>query len=321
MIFSKAKWSNASEIRPYISVAASTGFDSLEAPLRNAFEIYIRKLLGNALTGKLIEYYASDTPTDKQKRFISLAQAANAFLAFWSEYDEMQLLIDDSGSHRQESDGQKTPFKYQEQALRSAWKTKGFNALDELLLFLEENAEDFPEFASSPNFTVSKAEIVRTTSEVNGYYWINNSRIIYLRLKPHLKIVTETIIAPRLGTIYDDMITALTGSGQVDQKYTKLRTKLVPVVVFYAIARLLKETGTLTERGLFFENLNSSADTFNTTPLNADQVAPQAAMAEADAISYWTIAEKFLKSDLSYTPAGGSRLPKFNNDNKKSFWS
>lgn len=319
MIFSSEKWNNASEIRQYVSVTASTTFASLQAPLRNAFEKYIRRLLGDDLTAKLIGFYASTTPTANQQRFISLAQAANAFLAFWSEYDEMQLQIDDSGSHRQESDGQKTPYKYQEQQLRTSWRNKGFNALDDLLVFLENNTTDFPEFAESENYTISKKEIVRSTKEVHEVYWINSSRILFLRLKPHLKIVTDTIIAPRLGTVYTDMITAFSSSGTVDEKYKKLREKLIPVVVFYAVSRALKESGTLTERGLFFEKQGASDDAFHTTPVDPEQIAPQAAMAEADAINYWTIAEKFLKSDFSYTVTSGSRLPKFNNTDKKYF--
>lgn len=94
MIFSLGKWNNAAEIRPFVSVAKSTEFVTLEAPLRNAFENFIRPTLGEDLT-ELIEYYTGNTTDKKQKRFIELAQAACAFLAFWSEYDEMQLLIDD----------------------------------------------------------------------------------------------------------------------------------------------------------------------------------------------------------------------------------
>lgn len=57
MIFSLEKWNNAAEIRPFVSVAKSTMFVTLEAPLRNAFENFIRPTLGEALTAKLSEYY------------------------------------------------------------------------------------------------------------------------------------------------------------------------------------------------------------------------------------------------------------------------
>ena len=318
MIFSSEKWYNASEIRAYIGVSRSALFIQFEAPLRNAFENFIRPLLGETMTAKLIEYYGSVTRTTKQQRLIEIAQRANALLAFWYDYSEMQLLIDESGSHRQESETQKTPYKYQEQQLKDGWKLKGFNALDSMLEYLELNVADFAEFAASTNFTLLKKEIVRSTKEVDNCYWINNSRIIFLRLKPHFRIVTDTIIAPRLGTIYSDMITSLT-SATPDAKYTALREKLIPVVVFYAVSRLLKESGSLTERGLFFETLKASDDAHSTNPVSMEQIAPQAAMAEGDAISYWTIAEKYLKAQLEYVSTTGSRLPKFDNTDKKYF--
>jgi len=319
MIFSNSNWDNATEIRPYISVARSAKFDALQAPLRNAFENFIRPLLGEEMTTKLIEYYNASSPTPKQTRLVEIAQRANAFLAFWYDYSEMQLLIDDNGSHRQESDGQKTPYKYQEQQLKDGWKNKGFTALDTLLEYLEANKADFAEFAKSTNYTLLKSEIVRSTKEVNDCYWINNSRIIFLRLKPHFRIVIDTIIAPRLGTIYTDMIAAFAGTGTVDVKYNQLRAKLIPVVVFYAVSRMLKESGSMTERGLFFETLKATDDALSTQPVSMEQIAPQAAMAEGDAISYWTIAEKFMKSDFSYESATAQRLPKFNNTDKKYF--
>lgn len=319
MIFSNSKWANAAEIQPYISIASSTNFSSLQAPLRNAFDKFIRPLLGETMTAKLIEIYGLATPSAKQKRLLELAKAANAFLAFWYDYNEMQLLIDDSGSRRQESDKQKQLYKYQEQQLKDGWKAKGFGALDTMLEYLEINATDFAEFAASENFTLLKKEIVRSTKEVNDCYWINNSRILFLRLKPHFRIVTDTIVAPRLGSIYTDMLAAFSGTDPVPAKYKTLREKLIPVVVFYAVSRLLKESGSLTERGLFFEILNSGSDANNTQPVNMDAIAPQAVMAEGDAISYWTIAEKFMKSDLEYTPANSIRMPKFNNENKKYF--
>lgn len=267
---------------------------------------------------KLLEYYSSYTPTAKQQRLIEIAQRANAIIAFWFDYDEMQLLIDDSGTHRQESETQKSLFKYQEQNLKDSWKTKGFSALDNLLEYLEVNITDFPEFKKSANYTLSQKEIVRSTREVDNVYWINNSRILFLRLKPHFRIVTETIIAPRLGDIYTEMLTSL-ASTSPDIKYVKLREKLIPVVVFYAVNRLLKESGTVTERGLFFEILNSSSDAYNTNPVNLDKIAPQVVMAEGDAISYWGIAEKYMKTELSYVSPTSAGLPKFDNNNKKFF--
>ena len=316
MIFSKEKWNDAAEMQPFISVSKGLRFASVEAPLRNAFEMFLRTLLGDALITDLETYYAASTPDAKQKRLLQLAQRANALLAFWYDYNEMQVLIDDNGIKRVESGEVKTPYKYQEQALRNGWKEKGFNALDDLLNYLESEKTTFAHY----NSTSTKTSLVRSAAEVDNYYYINGSRIIFLRLQSHFRNVINTIIAPRLGTIYTDLMTDLAADTPA-AKFLKLRETLVPVIVFYAVARLMRETGSLTDKGLFFETLKNTDDAVNTSPVTDERMISQATIAEADAISYWKIAEKLLKSDFGVTTSTGSKIPKRDNADKKAFWS
>ncbi len=323
MIFSTTKWDDAAELQQYISVANSLHFKSVEAALKNAFEMFIRPLLGEEMTNELIGYYtAQTTPADaKQMKLLELAQRANAYLAFWYDYNEMQVLIGNSGTVRQESAESKTPYKYQEQALRKGWKDKGFAALDNMLTYLEDEISSFGAFKSSANYTTSKTAIVRNTGDVSEYYWISNSRIIFLRLRPHFKTVIDTILAPRMGAaIYDELMLELAKELPAE-KYVKLRKAMIPVVVFYAVARLIRQTGDLTDRGLFFETMQSSQDMATTTPVNNELIAAQATRAEADAIQYWSILEKLLKNSFSYQSSSSSMIPNRNNNDKKSFWA
>lgn len=320
MIFSKEKWNNASELQPYISVSRSSEFTTFEGPLRNAFEIFIRPLLGEDLTADLVAIYLKTTPDNKEKRLLELAQRANAFLALWYDYDEMQISISNAGAKRQESGETKTPYKYQEQALKKGWKDKGFAALDTLLIFLENEVADFPNYKSSPNYTQSRTDIVRSTTEVNECYWIANSRIIFLRLKPHFKTVIETFVAPKLGSIYTSLVDELIKETP-EQKYIKLRKTLVPVVVMMAVARLMRETGSITEKGLFFQALKNSDDMYYTSPVALEMISIQANTAENDAHQYWALAEKILRSEFNYSAPSSARIPNRDNADKKSFWA
>ena len=316
MIFSKEKWDSSNEIAPYISVSRAIKFSTMEAPLRNAFEMFLRTLLGDALITDLEAYYAATDATAPQLRLLQLAQRANALLAFWYDYDEMQVIIGDSGAKRQESDSVKTPYKYQEQALKKGWKEKGFAALDDMLTYLESEKTTFTNYKN----TSAKTEIVRSAAEVDGYYYISGSRIIFLRLRPHFRNVINTLIAPRMNTIYTDMITSLS-SDTPDAKYLKLRETLIPVVVFYAVSRLMRETGSLTDKGLFFETLKNTDDAVNTSLVPDERMTSQATMAEADALAYWKIAEKMLTKDFQYVGSTGSKIPKRDNNDKKAFWA
>lgn len=323
MIFSKEKWEKAGEIKPFISVSRSMEFETVEAPLKSAFDKFIRPLLGLPMTERLTEIYASVSPTNEEERLLELAQSANARLAFWDNYDEMQMLIGSSGTLRQESDQAKTPYKYQEQALKRSWKEKGFNALDDLLKYLEENKDKFTQFEESPYYTENKKAIVRNTAEIDKYYFINGSRLIYLRLKQHMQNVSVGVIKSRIGaSIYDDLITEI-AKDTPEEKYTKLREALVPVIVFYSLSRLVKETGSITEKGLFFDSLSGATGDNETVhlPVSDERLMMQTNMLEADAITYWKIAEKLLTANFEYTSNAGTRMPKRDNNNKRSFWA
>lgn len=323
MIFSKEKWSNADEMMPFISVSRSLEFQTVEAPLRSAFEKFLRPLLGDLMTEDLIAIYTATSPTPVQSRLLFLAQMANARLAFWDNYDEMQMLIGGSGTLRQESEDAKTPYKYQEQALKRSWKEKGFNALDDLLKYLEEHKPEFPHFAESSYYTENKKAIVRNAAEIDRYYFINGSRLIYLRLKQHMQNISIGMIKARIGTAVYDAFIANIATDTPEDKYTKLREALIPVVVFYSLARLVKETGSITEKGLFFDSLSGSTGDNETVhqPVSDERIMMQANMLEADGISYWKIAEKLLTADFEYTSSAGTLIPKRDNTDKKSFWA
>lgn len=330
MIFSEEKWSEAAEIRPYIGASTALTFDIVYASLQNAFGLFIRPLVGDKIVTKLIEIYNSVTDistikedaTDKNLKLLYLAQRSNAFLAFWYDYDEFQVLIADSGVKRQESEQAKTPYKYQEQNLKAGWKNKGFDALDKLLYFLENNLADFSEFKESDCYTQTLNSIVRNTSEVNNYYTINQSRIIFLRLKTHFRVIEDTLIAPRLGYEFYDRFKEEIIKDTVDPKYGKLRELLIPVIVFYSVCRLIKETGSITDKGLFFETLQGGESSYQTlSPVTDERLMSQANRAEADAISYWLFVERFLKQEFDIAQTHGKKIPNRDNNGKKSFWA
>lgn len=330
MIFSEEKWNDADEMRPYIAVSNALTFRTVQAAIQNAYGLFIRPLVGDKIVKKLQQIYDSvsniseikEDANSKDLKMLYYAQRANAFLSFWYDYDEMQVLIADTGVKRQESENVKMPYKYQELSLKNGFKQKGFDALDNLIAFLEQNLTDYPDYKESDNYTQTLNSIVRNASEVNAYHEINCSRLVYLRLKPNIRIIEDTVIAPRIGySLYEELKNALK-EDKPEEKYTKLREKLIPVVVLFAVQKLILETGSLTDRGLFFSGLKGNEGSYESLdPVSDTRIVYQANKAEADAISYWILAERYLKSEFGIDPSKGNIIPHRNNTNKKSFWA
>ncbi len=321
MIFSAEKWNDGDEIRDYISVSTALNFSTVMAPLKNAFDLFLLPLLGEETTNELTNIYKDSSPEEKKKRFLSLAQRANSFLAFWYDYDEMNVSIGSSGVKRQDSEKAKTPYKYQEKNLRDGWKTKGFNALDDMLSFLEENIKDFSSYEKSTSYTCSKTDIIRNTRDVNEIYFINNSRLVFLRLKSHFKVVEDTMIAPRFNNIFLELKEELKKESPAE-KFVKLQLALKPVIVFYAVQRLLLETGNLSDKGLFFSSVRGGEDSAESfRPVSDERVTAQARQAEKDASAYWKLVEKVLQTEFSMEILSGNKTHYRDNTNKKSFWT
>ncbi len=326
MIFSAEKWNNSNEIRQFVQLSASVSFDKFRTPLSNAFRLFLVPLLGNEMIDLLIKIYGSGT-SKIDLELLSHCQRANANLAMWYDFDEINARITDSGFQRQESDTYKTIYKYQENNLRQNFKNKGFNALDEVLSFLERNLESYPQYASSDSYSQKKDAIVKSTAEVNRVYFINSSRILFLRLQAHFSFVEENILQPALGEkLYEQLITSL-GNFPTDKeellKIEELRIKVGKVVIMQAVKRLMAETGSMTDRGLYFTAIqaNKNSDDIE-QPVADERLSLQVTQAESDAQAYMTQLMKYVRRSFPEFYNGNTqRVYDRNNDGKQTFWA
>lgn len=270
MVFSKEKWNDAAELNQFIPVSAALYFESVQSSLEDAWRLFVLPLLGEALAEEIEAYYDDEDPTALQLKVLNECQRAVANLAFWYNFDELNIRISDQGMQRQESDGSfKQTYKYQEDQLKTSFKNKGFNALDRVIDLLDKHQKDFPLYEQSPAYASRKSSIVRSTAEVDANYFINNSHLIFLRLKPIFKLVEESGLRAVLGeSLYKDLLKAIKdGETNIGDTTTEeLRLRCVSFVVFTSIAELMQQTGTLTDRGLYFEQIHEGDGNLSVKP-------------------------------------------------------
>jgi len=344
MIFSAEKWEKNAELKKHIKVSAAMKYETVYPSLNNAFNLYIRSLLGESMTNELIEIYkygpdpsvlgsASESATDRERKdyeLLQLCQRANANLAFWYDYDEINTRISDAGFQRQESENGtfKPVYKYQENNLKKNFKNKGFNALDEVINFLVNNINKYPEFKESDTYRRLSTSIVRSTAEVDKVYFINSSRILFLRLQNHFDFASEETLRTNLGdALYEQLVAWCKDPTSIQKdlidKVEELRMRSVRVVVIGAVKRLMCEPGSLTDRGLYFSSLKANADSDESEAL-VDPVYLQLQIKQADDSmqAYITQLMKFVRRSFPeyYTGSSSSAFDR-NNDDKKTFWA
>lgn len=287
MVFSKEKWNDAAELNQFIPVSAALYFESVQSSLEDAWRLFVLPLLGEALAEEIEAYYDDEEPTALQLKVLNECQRAVANLAFWYNYDELNIRISDQGMQRQESDGSfKQTYKYQEDQLKTSFKNKGFNALDRVIDLLDKHQKDFPLYEQSPAYASRKSSIVRSTAEVDANYFINNSHLIFLRLKPIFKSVEDTVLQPALGdALYQALTKALKeGTAELGDTTTEeFRLRCAAFVVFKSIAKLIRQTGSLTDRGLYFASIHEGDGNLSVRPSDRETALSLAGELECEA--------------------------------------
>ena len=262
MIYSEDYWKSEGEGKKMVPVSTGLSWVRMEPLLRNAQADYLEPLLGEALNAELDGIYEM-RPAERgaeEQKVLTIAQKAVVNLALWSNFDALSLRISDQGFQRQESDSWHPAYKYQEDALRRSFANAGFNALDQLLATMEGSPEVWPLFPSCPAYTESKQSVVQNTAEVQEVYDIHSSRLLFLRLLPVMKQMEELALQPILGdkayaglrAYLDGGDTSVCGQTYVPSLWESLRYKCMKVVVMESILKLLRTTGTVTDRGAYF---------------------------------------------------------------------
>lgn len=322
MIFSLEKWNSGREFQRVIKSSAAVDYHSFEPILREAFDLFIRPLLGKKMTECLVDEYKKDTP-EKNSRLIYLAQRANANLAVWYNFYELTVILSGSGIQKAETGDYKGLYKYQERQLRENYKTKGFNALDDLLLHLEKST-DYPEFKESPAWLFRDTALVPGADVVEKYLPIERSRLIFLRLQPHISFIEKTKLPSLIGEkLLVDLKEKMSHSKIEGTFYQSLLHCIQPVVILYAAARLVRQAGMLTDKGLYFSSVLAGMSGNDETNLIAtkEEAESTAKQFETDAETYLSLADRYIQEHFpEYFKGKASDAFNVDNTNRKIFW-
>lgn len=321
-----------SEIQQYIAVGNGTDLNRLKPHISNAETAYMRPLLGSALFDEIQDYYdepPTGTLSDVQEATAELivkVQKSLIHLAYWMGFAVLNALISDGGFKRSESTTVKSLLKSQEEDLKEYLKNAGFNAMDEVLEFIELNIAHFNEFKLSPNWTILKSAFIPDTKTFESIIFVNNSRLTFLRLKSYSALVEDMEIRPLLGTAIFDEVKTEMAKDDPAAKVMALMAYIRKPIAYLSVAMLIEESGAdLTEKGLYFES--TSATTFsgkNKQVTDADRIALLAARNRSLGNAYLDQLKSYLVANVTdwptYSGQSGSVFRRDNNG-KKTFWA
>ncbi|MGE4568550.1 MAG: DUF6712 family protein [Bacteroidales bacterium] len=280
------------ELLYVVAVSQAIDFSRVSPSLAQAELSFIMPLLGSDMYAALIAYHndpdsykitsdlqdnnfittsgdeeSNHTPREKAwGLLLYYTQRAIANIAFYIGFDSLNAFVDASGFHRMEGNEIKSMFKYQEDGLKKYFRNTGADGLDIMLEILETRIEHFDAFKSQ--LIRLRGRIIPDTKTFSQHYFINNSRIVFERLRQHMKLAEDLHLTPVLGKDNLNYIIAELQKETPDPKVTAIMPYLRDPVAYYSTAMLMQETGAeLTDRGLYLKgikNLNNSDLEINT---------------------------------------------------------
>jgi hypothetical protein len=301
------------ELKVYLSVNADFHFDDVKASMNLAQTRYIKKCLGKFLLDKLV-LHQFETTDDQHPDYIepekvesleTFTKTALAYLSFYLYADIGNVNISDNGFHITSTENEKPAFRWQIQDVKERLLEIGYDALEELICFLENHADDFPEWQHSDCFSQKSNLIVHHAGAFNQGYFINNKRLTFLALIPHIQYVEDMAVSSMLCDYHKELIDKIHGK---DGASLSSYDKLVVDCLYKAIPRLAMAKGIhklSIEENVFGVIQHNAQDRngikgFNPADNRTRELVAQAA--EQEGRQYLDRALKIILSNLTHFP-------------------
>lgn len=199
-------FNNIDDLKQYVGGGANVNLElsSISAAMHSALRNHILPWLGQAQWAALLADYTPNAADitgmdDSLEALLPYVRRPLALLTMY-EYGQVGgIMVSESGFHRSETDTRKTAFKYQENAYKRWHLDDGYEAIEEMLNFLEDNEGDYALWAADDAYVANKSLVINTATELRKHYSKYLSRYTFETLRPLIEDVEVFAIKPLLG--------------------------------------------------------------------------------------------------------------------------
>ena len=307
-------------------------YNRIKPFLKVAENKYLKEILGLTFLAKLNAFNGSSAQNNSYMTdVLELAQQAETYLAFYEGFDVLNVSIKDSGFFRIEDDKRKSLFNYQERNLREYFSSTGYNTLDDILEYMEENISEFGDWRESAAYTNQHLYIINSAKRFTEIYSkLYNSRLVFLNLLSDLKVSEDFDIKPVIGTDLFEKLKELIIDNDIEKitylEYKKLLPYVQNPLAYFTIARASKNIGAnFNDKGLFFASYTNTDKNFKIETQDSDKIKMLVESAENNARQYIDALETYLKANILKIPEYADFIgddtddfdPAFDNTDKK----
>lgn len=254
---------NTPEIRKHLPVNINLSIENLKPFIGRSEIKYLIPLLGLEQYEEIKAYADSNTTNEDLEKLLNVCIPPIVFLSVYEGYDLLNVEFSDSGFHRNETEGKKGLYGYQERNIKGYLKNTGFNGLENVLKFLEENIDTYEKWADSEACSSAYDGLIRTASEFSKFYvQLRDSSIVFRQMKSAMQRAEDFQIRCKIGDTIVDTVKELIKDREIDQptnnKYKLLLPYIQKPLAYLTVYEAANELGVkLTDKGMYFEEVNA----------------------------------------------------------------
>jgi hypothetical protein len=127
---------------------------------------------------------ADGSPTPAQTALITYVRRPLALLTIHEYSKVVSVELSDSGMHRIETETRKSSYRYQEKQFQEDALQKGYDALENMLFFLDSNRATYPDWVATEEATAHLSQLLNYNKDFRRLVNTNCDRYSFEALRP-----------------------------------------------------------------------------------------------------------------------------------------
>lgn len=230
--------SEISELKSYIGAAGNVSIrmEDLSPFLDLVGHQHLRPWLGKTTYEELRDNH-TDSPIAS---LLPYAQRPLALLGMY-EYSKVNgIMITGSGNIRVEGENKKTAYKYQENAYRQVMLEQGWESIERMLEYLDDNEDDYLAWKVEAAKR-HRSLFINYASTYRDLYGKQVSRYVFETLRPIIEELEEFLFVPMLGQPFFDAIKQNILDNDLEEEINVRRKELVQLMQRVLVHFAMKE--------------------------------------------------------------------------------